>query len=59
MLRYLESPVMGLAAIHEADEKIGKGEGPVQISGVTESLKSYLMLRVGEDKPHLLVSYDE
>lgn len=58
-MKYLETPVMGLAAIFEANEKIKKGEGPVQIAGATESLKSYLMLSVGEEKPHLLVSYDE
>ncbi len=59
MADLLQDALRGLRAYEEADEILRKGEGPVQLSGVSESLKAYIISKAGDQKTRLVVSASE
>ena len=59
MTDLLRDALSGLSAYEEADGLLRKGEGPVQLSGVSESLKAYIISKAGDRKTRLVVSANE
>ena len=59
MTDLLRDALKGLAAFEDADALLRKGEGPVQLSGVSESLKAYIIFKAGDQKTRLVVSAGE
>ena len=59
MADLLRDALSGLSAYQEADGLLRKGEGPVQLSGVSESLKAYIISKAGDRKTRLVVSANE
>ena len=59
MADLLNDALKGLSAYEEADALLRKGEGPVQLSGVSESLKAYIISKAGDRKTRLVVSANE
>ena len=59
MMEFLREPLFETAAMRETEAALQKKEGPIQLAGAVESLKSYIMFKAGSVKTRLLVSYDE
>ena len=59
MTDLLQDALLGLAAYEDAEALLQRGEGPVQLAGVSESLKAYIIFKAGQNKTRLVVSQNE
>ncbi|MBR3436730.1 MAG: hypothetical protein IKG97_03130, partial [Lachnospiraceae bacterium] len=59
MADLFQDALRGLGAFEDADSLLRKGEGPVQLAGVSESLKAYIISKAGDLRTRLVVSANE